>query len=89
MDGSGEIDREELTKIARIIYNNKFAQELFGLKIDETLFSVEQFVNKFFEEADADGNGSISFEEFKQMAKSNRSRKTQISWRKVSFLGEP
>jgi hypothetical protein len=58
MDGSGEIDREELTKIARIIYNNKFAQELFGLKIDETLFSVEQFVNKFFEEADSDGNGT-------------------------------
>jgi hypothetical protein len=57
--------------------------------IDETKTSITDFVNKFFEEADTDGSGTISLEEYKNMAKrmQKRARKATLNRsKKLSFL---
>lgn len=64
IDRNGEISREEFKKILSSIMHNKMAQSLMAVPIQqgEMEKDVDTIVHEFFEEADVDKNGTISFE---------------------------
>lgn len=68
LDGNGYIDKEEMTQIMEAFYKLVGPLVTFSGKKYE---SPQQLVDEFFDTMDANGDGKISLEEYKQGALKN------------------
>ncbi|KAJ3426193.1 calcium binding protein [Anaeramoeba flamelloides] len=66
LDGNGLIERDELHNISEAIFKMVGENSIFQDN-DE----VQKYIDEAFDEADQDGDGGISLEEFKSIAKSD------------------
>jgi len=68
LDGNGFIDKEEMTQIMEAFYKLVGPLVTFSGKKYE---SPQQLVDEFFDTMDANGDGKISLEEYKEGALKN------------------